>query len=130
MRRREFIALMGASVASPLAALAQQGQAYRLGVLFAGARSIPTFGAMIEELRQFGFIEGKNLTIDFRSYASHTDLIPEFAADLVKAAAIKCRAAACRISERGKARPLRTDGVMQMMPAHSPPWRNDQRKSG
>ena len=85
MRRREFIALMGASVAWPFAAMAQQGRTYRLGVLFAGPRSLPTFGAMIEELRRFGFIEGKNLTIDFRSYASHTDLIPEYAAELVKA---------------------------------------------
>ena len=86
MRRRELIALMGASVAWPFAAMAQQtGRTYRLGVLFAGPRSLPTFGAMIEELRRFGFIEGKNLTIDFRSYASHTDLIPEFAAELVKA---------------------------------------------
>ena len=48
---------------------AASGRTYRLGVLFAGPRSLPTFGAMIEELRRFGFIEGKNLTIDFRSYA-------------------------------------------------------------
>jgi putative tryptophan/tyrosine transport system substrate-binding protein len=39
---------------------------------------------MLDELRRFGFIEGQNLTIDWRSYALHIDLIPEFAAELVK----------------------------------------------
>ncbi len=37
MRRREFMALMGASVTWPFAALAQEpGRTYRLGILFAG----------------------------------------------------------------------------------------------
>jgi putative ABC transport system substrate-binding protein len=86
MRRREFIALMGASVTWPFTALAQQpGRMYRLGIVSAGPRSLPTYGAMIEELRRLGFIEGKNLTIDFRHYASHTEQIPEFLAELVKA---------------------------------------------
>jgi putative ABC transport system substrate-binding protein len=86
MRRREFIALAGASVAWPLAAMAQQaGRIYRLGIVSVGPRSLPTYGAMIEKLRQLGFIEGQNLTIDFRIYAEHPDLIPEFMAELVKA---------------------------------------------
>ena len=41
--------------------------------------------AMFDELRRLGFIEGQNLTIDWRAYALHIDLIPEFAAELVKA---------------------------------------------
>jgi hypothetical protein len=40
---------------------------------------------MFDELRRFGFIEGQNLTIDWRQYTLHIDLISEFAADLVKA---------------------------------------------
>jgi putative ABC transport system substrate-binding protein len=60
MRRRKFITLLGGAAAWPFAATAQEpGRTYRLGVLFAGPRSLPTFGAMIEELRRFGFIEGK-----------------------------------------------------------------------
>jgi putative ABC transport system substrate-binding protein len=39
---------------------------------------------MFDELRQLGFIEGQNLTIVWRAYALHVDLIPEFAAELVK----------------------------------------------
>jgi putative tryptophan/tyrosine transport system substrate-binding protein len=90
MRRREFIALMGASVSWPFAAMAQQaGRTYRLGVLFASPRnwrapSVAPSVAMFDELRRFGFIEGQNLTSDWRSYGLHIDLIPGFAAELVK----------------------------------------------
>ena len=86
MRRREFIALMGASVAWSFAAMAQQaGRTYRVGGLSVGPRSAPVIAAMFDELRRFGFIEGQNLTIDWRQYTLHIDLISEFAADLVKA---------------------------------------------
>jgi hypothetical protein len=62
MRRREFIALMGASVAWPFAATAQQaGRTYRVGGLSSGPRNSPPFVAMFDELRRFGFIEGHNL---------------------------------------------------------------------
>jgi putative ABC transport system substrate-binding protein len=85
MRRREFIALVGASVARPFAATAQQaGRIYRVGGLSSGPGNLPQLVAMFDELRRFGFIEGQNLTIDWRSYALHIDLIPEFVAELVK----------------------------------------------
>jgi putative tryptophan/tyrosine transport system substrate-binding protein len=84
MRRREFIALMGASVTWPFAALAQQaGRTYRVGGL-SGARNSPPLVAMFDELRRLGFIEGQNLIIDWRSYGLHIERIPEFAAELVK----------------------------------------------
>src|SRR6478735_2268765 len=87
MRRREFVALMGAA-AWPFAAMAQQaGRTYRVGGLSSssGPRNSPAIVAMFDELRRFGFIEGQNLTIDWRQYTLHIDLISEFAADLVKA---------------------------------------------
>jgi putative tryptophan/tyrosine transport system substrate-binding protein len=85
MRRREFIALIGASVALPFAPLAQEpGRTYRVGGLSVSPRNSPAAHAMFDELRRFGFIEGQNLTILWRQYTLHIDLISEYAADLVK----------------------------------------------
>jgi len=87
VRRRDFITLVGgAAVACPLAAQAQEaGRTYRVGALSAAPRDSPPTAAMFDELRRFGFIEGQNLTIDWRQYSLHIDLISEFAVDLVKA---------------------------------------------
>src|SRR5215831_11229116 len=85
MRRREFIALMGASIAWPFAAMAQQpGRTYRIGGLSSGPRNSPTLVAMFDELQRLGFAEGQNLTIEWREYALHIDLISKFAEELVK----------------------------------------------
>jgi putative tryptophan/tyrosine transport system substrate-binding protein len=85
MRRREFIALMGASVTWPFAAMAQEpGRAYRVGGISSSPRDAPHFAAMFDELRRLGFIVGQNLTVDWRSYGPRIELIPEFTAELVK----------------------------------------------
>ena len=87
MRRRDIITLVGgAVVAWPLAARAQEaGRTYRLGGLAVNPRDAPLWVAMFDELRRAGFIEGKNLTVDWHQYGPHVDLIPEFAVALVKA---------------------------------------------
>jgi hypothetical protein len=106
MKRRELIALMGASVAWPFAALAQEpGRTYRIGCLTSSARNSPPTVAMFGELRRLGFIEGQNLTIDWRVYALHIDLIPEFAAELVKAKVdvIYASGDAVRVAQRATA---------------------------
>ena len=86
MERREFITLVvGAGVAWPLAVRAQEpGRIYRLGCLTAGPRDAPYFGAMIENLRQHGFVEGQNLAFSWHSFEQRVDLIPEYATELVK----------------------------------------------
>jgi putative ABC transport system substrate-binding protein len=85
MRRREFIALMGASVAWPFAAMAQQpGRTYRLGFLVLGPREAPFNVHFLDELRRLGFVEGQNLTLEFRTYGN-VDLISQSAAELVNA---------------------------------------------
>jgi putative ABC transport system substrate-binding protein len=86
MRRREFIALMGASIAWPFAAMAQEpGRTYRLGCLLPPPRDTPMDIAFFDELRRHGFIEGQNLTVEYRAYAQHVDLIPQNATELVQA---------------------------------------------
>ena len=84
MRRRGFITLIGASVTWPFAALAQQpGRTYRLGCLLASPPN--EYVAFFDGLRRRGFIEGQNLTVEYRAYGLHPDLISQYAAALVKA---------------------------------------------
>ena len=52
--------------------------------ILGGPRNSPAINAMFDELRRFGFTEGQNLTIVWRQYTLHVDLISEFAAELVK----------------------------------------------
>ena len=87
MRRREFITLVsGAALAWPLAAQAQEaGRTYRVGGLSGSPRDAPFVVATFDEIRRLGFIEGQNLTIDWRTYGPRVELIPDFAAELVEA---------------------------------------------
>jgi putative tryptophan/tyrosine transport system substrate-binding protein len=91
MRRREFVTLIaGVAVAQPFTTLAQEpGRIYRLGVLWPFPRDVPGARggvvAIFDELRRQGFIEGKNLTIEYRAWAPHVERISEYAAELVKA---------------------------------------------
>ena len=85
MRRRKFITLLGGAAAWPFAAMAQQaGRTYHLGCLLP-VRATTSNSAFFDELRRRGFIEGQNLTVEYRAYGQHVDLIPEYAAELVKA---------------------------------------------
>jgi putative tryptophan/tyrosine transport system substrate-binding protein len=83
--RRKLIALLGgATLVWPLELRAQQpGRIYRLGVLSRGPRE-PPFDALFDELRRQGFVEGKNLTIDPRSFGLRDDQFPEVAVELAK----------------------------------------------
>jgi putative ABC transport system substrate-binding protein len=73
MRRREFIALAGASVAWPFAASAQdKGRVYRLGIYAGDGRNVPHYRALIDELQRHGFIEGRNLVIEVRGDTAQT----------------------------------------------------------
>ncbi len=88
MRRREFIALFGGAAAAwPVAAGAQDaGRTYRLGLMLPFPRdsreSVGIVDALIDALRRNGFVEGQNLTIEYRAWAPHVDLISDYAADL------------------------------------------------
>ena len=60
----------------------QAGRTYRLGFLVPAPRNdtTPIWGVP----RRGGFIEGQNLTVEFRVYGLHPELLPQYAAELVK----------------------------------------------
>jgi ABC-type uncharacterized transport system substrate-binding protein len=71
MRRREFITVLGGAAAWPLAVRAQQsGHVRRVGVLMASAQSDPEAQARVRAfeagLRELGWVEGRNLRLDYR----------------------------------------------------------------
>ena len=63
MKRREFFSVVGgAALAFPLGARAQEpGRIYRLAVVISSGRDEPPTAAFLDELREQGFVEGKNL---------------------------------------------------------------------
>src|SRR6266511_241283 len=88
MRRREFIFLLGTTAAAtwPLAAGAQQpAKVPRIGLLRFGPASANAVRveALRAGLRQLGYVEGKNIVIEFR-WAETVDQLPKLAAELVR----------------------------------------------
>ena len=86
MRRRDFMKLIGAATAWPLAAMAQEtGRTYRLGCLGPTSRNAPQNVVFLRELGRLGFVEGQNLTVEFRFYGQQVDSVSKFALELVDA---------------------------------------------
>jgi putative ABC transport system substrate-binding protein len=89
MKRREFITLFASGAAVwPLAAQAQQvGQPRRIGVLMAIADDDPLrasyVDALSEGLRNSGWVEGKNIEIDYRWAAGNADRMLQQAKQIV-----------------------------------------------
>jgi putative ABC transport system substrate-binding protein len=87
MNRRKFITLLsGAACTWPLGAWAQQvTKIYRVGVLETRSRAQNhNFIALVDELRNLGYVEGRNLLIEYRSAEGQADLFPELAAELLR----------------------------------------------
>jgi putative ABC transport system substrate-binding protein len=86
MNRREIIAALGSTAAWPLAARAQQPAMPVIGILASGTtatRPSPQASGFFQGLSEMGYVEGRNVTIDFRATEQYVQLAA-LAADLVR----------------------------------------------
>ena len=86
MRRREFIAALGGAAAWPLAVRAQQRvKVARIGYLGYSPPALEQhlLEAFRQGLRDFGYVEGKNVEIEYRSGEETLERLPALAAELV-----------------------------------------------
>jgi putative tryptophan/tyrosine transport system substrate-binding protein len=85
MRRREFITLLGGTVAWPLAARAKDGPVPVIGTIYSvsAAQWTDNMAGFRRGLGETGFVEGRNVAIEYRWAEGQVDRIPAMAADLV-----------------------------------------------
>jgi ABC-type uncharacterized transport system substrate-binding protein len=90
MGRREFVALLGGAAAWPLAARAQQAaKVLRIGYLGGTTPSVQgqSVAAFVQRLRELGWIEGRNIAIEYRWLGGRTErasALADFAAEFVR----------------------------------------------
>lgn len=86
MRRRDFLGVLGGMAAAwPLAARAQEpAKIPRIGYLSPNAGLLERDKAFLRGLRELGYIEGRNIVIEYRFADGKFERLPELAAELVR----------------------------------------------
>jgi putative ABC transport system substrate-binding protein len=88
-KRRKLVIAFGAGALAPLAAFAQQqGKVWRVGFLAQRNRPVSletgNYGAFLQGMREHGYVEDKNLVIEWRFTEGRAELLPVLAAELVR----------------------------------------------
>jgi putative ABC transport system substrate-binding protein len=87
-RRRQFLITAGALLAAPLPGFAQQPAATIPRIGFLGVATPAAWGPRLDAfragLRDLGYVEGKNIAIEFRFAEGQYDRLPDLAAELVR----------------------------------------------
>jgi putative ABC transport system substrate-binding protein len=76
------LSLEGSAFSAPASAQLREGH-FRIGVLVFGVFRGPLWTAFVEELRKFGYVEGRNTTLEVREAESQEERLPVLAAELV-----------------------------------------------
>jgi putative tryptophan/tyrosine transport system substrate-binding protein len=86
LKRREFIAMLGAAAAWPLAVRAQQPAMPVVGLVDPGSpdASVSRAAAFRKGLNESGYVEGQNVTVEYHWLEGHFDGLPALMADLVR----------------------------------------------
>jgi putative ABC transport system substrate-binding protein len=91
-RRRQLVAIAGAAIAAPQWAFSQaptRGKPWRIGYLAVRSRPTPAspdayYEAFVRGLRELGYVEGKNIVIEWRFADGRPENLPRLAEELVK----------------------------------------------
>jgi len=121
MDRRVFLAVAAAGgfIAMPAVARAQQaGKAHRIGFLSLGSGPGSGTEAFRQGLRELGFVEGRDLIIEYRWAAGKKERLPELAAELVR---LKVEVIVTVVTPAAEAAKLATSTIPIVMAAVADP---------